>query len=1158
MYVRLRKILVSLPIRIIAVLAGAYLIFGFFLLEPAVKKIIPWIGEKELASRLTLEKIEFNPLTLEVTIYGLKLAENSGRPLAGFDRLYVNFGLSGLLRFAWHIQDIRLDQPYAEFVVRRGGLLNWASLINNLNANKKTPSKTMPRILIDHIKINNGDIEYIDENRNTAPFKSKLQPLNIELTGLSTLPESNGQYKIVARLPEQGGTLMWNGNISLNPVKSDGTIEVRGVSLPKLLAVIKGPRNYELASGLLAARTDYHFSLVGDKPDLKINRANLLVRNFALAAKNSTMPVFRLNEMQMSDLRLDLMAQAASVSLIRCTGGNLSALRNIDGTLDWQALFAIPAESSRPVSPSNLPQAEPNVKPWTIAVKALKLNDWNARYTDKTYMRPVRIEASHFSLAASINAVTGASPALYVSALNAALGPLQLFSGDNAKPAAQLNKVKLGNAQFDQAANRLDIEAIELTGAATAVEIGKDKRLNWSRILAKAASAPAKKSPGAKHLAAARAATAFPAGAAAKAGSSKPLEWHLGRLTSDRMHVALSDFSTIRPVKLDIVDGHLGLSDISLRRDRPIPVDLGFNIKQGGSFSLSGTAMPDKSSTDIKLSLANLSLKPFAPYVNRFARLTLNSGTVSTSGRLKLAVNKNRDVLSYIGGFAIDRLAIQEEDTGDAFLVWRKLSTDRLTFTLGPNRLNIAELVASQPFAKVIIFKDKSLNLDRILRSYKPQIATSASSVPAVSEPEAVAPEAVALNTRVNKPKHLFPLSIERLRIVNGAAEYADLSLPTQFSTRMHALNGVVAGLSTNPHTIAQVQLDGQVGEYGSARIRGSIQPFHATDFSDLSLTFTNLEMATFTPYSGKFAGRKINSGRISAYLQYKIQQGQLEAENKFVINQLKLGGRVDSKEAPDLPLDLAIALLQNSNGVIDLDLPVTGNLNDPQFSYGKIIWKALVNVVTKLVTAPFRALGNLLGIDSEKMDTVDFNFGHAQLPPPEREKLKKLSLALAKRPALILTVTPGYQTQGDTRAIQALYMRREVAMKMGLPVSPGEDPGLIDTTNPDTQKALKKLYTQSFKKQGDIKALKAEFAQATNNPARIYDEMLDRLAAQVPVSASELQQLAQRRGAAIRQELVERDKFDEKRMVLAAPMRNDSDEKMAASKMNLGAAAAQ
>jgi hypothetical protein len=249
---------------------------------------------------------------------------------------------------------------------------------------------------------------------------------------------------------------------------------------------------------------------------------------------------------------------------------------------------------------------------------------------------------------------------------------------------------------------------------------------------------------------------------------------------------------------------------------------------------------------------------------------------------------------------------------------------------------------------------------------------------------------------------------VEQVRIEDGKLDFTDLSLTPQFGTQMHTLSGVINSLSTNPDTPAQLELDGKVDEFGSARIRGTLQPFKPTEFTDTKLSFRNLEMTNLTPYSGKFAGRKIDSGKLSVDLEYKVRQRQLAGENKFVIEKLKLGERVEGPNVKNLPLDLAIALLEDSNGVIDLDLPISGSLDDPKFSYGRIIWKAIVNVLTKLVTAPFRALGKLMGVSADKMEAVTFDPGSSILLPPEQEKLKLLSEAMAKRPALTLSIEPG------------------------------------------------------------------------------------------------------------------------------------------------------
>jgi hypothetical protein len=369
------------------------------------------------------------------------------------------------------------------------------------------------------------------------------------------------------------------------------------------------------------------------------------------------------------------------------------------------------------------------------------------------------------------------------------------------------------------------------------------------------------------------------------------------------------------------------------------------------------------------------------------------------------------------------------------------------------------------------------------------------------------------------------------------------------------------------------VELDGKVDDYGSARVRGSIQPFRATEFTDLKLTFRNLEMTNLTPYSGKFAGRRIDSGKLSVDLEYKINDRQLAGENKFVINKLKLGERVDSPDAMKLPLDLAIALLQDSNGVIDLDLPISGSLDDPQFSYGKIIWKAIVNVLTKLVTAPFRALGKLLGISSEKLESVDFDPGSSTLLPPEQEKLKLVTEALGKRPALTLTLVPGYDPEADRRALQELAMRRDAISVAGIKLAEGEAPGPVDVNNFKIQTWLEDRYAERAGKE-DYKKLRASFkgtdagimqSEMVERLARrfktrdegpasaFHAELLERLTQQTKIEDGALVKLAQARGQTMHDALL-RQGLDASRVGVSAPEKSAARNKLVPSKVSLGA----
>jgi len=366
------------------------------------------------------------------------------------------------------------------------------------------------------------------------------------------------------------------------------------------------------------------------------------------------------------------------------------------------------------------------------------------------------------------------------------------------------------------------------------------------------------------------------------------------------------------------------------------------------------------------------------------------------------------------------------------------------------------------------------------------------------------------------------------------------------------------------------------VDEFGSAHIRGTLQPFKATEFTDIKLSFHNLKMANLTPYSGKFAGRRIEAGTLSVDLEYKVKQRQLAGENKFVINKIKLGERVEGPNVKHLPLDLAIALLEDSNGIIDLDLPISGSLDDPKFSYGKIIWKAIVNVLTKLVTAPFRALGKLLGVNADKLDGVSFEPGISTLPPPEQEKLKMLAEAMAKRPALTLSLEPGFDPEADRRALQEQTLRREAAAVMGVKLAPNEVPGPVDVNNYTVQTWLEDRYSErvgkaeyqtlraSYKAKGGgnlitdsamVERLGRLFKSRDSGPASPFHlDLLEQLTQKVGIDDAALTQLAQARGQAMRDTLVNYG-LDAGRVSVAAPIKQAAKAKQVGSKMVLGAA---
>ena len=1120
------KVLSGMPFKIAAGLVVTYLLLAYFAVDPLAKRILPWVAEHKLASRASVEHVRFDPLRLTLTLDKLRLTRPDGAPLAGFDRLYVNLEASGLFRFAWRIKDILLTAPQVTLDVSPEGKLNWADLIAKLNENPDEKSDEIPRVIIDHILIQRGIITYSQRNRPT-PFHAELEPLGLELEGLSTLPEDRGDYQIAARLPEQGGTLKWKGNIGLNPVVSNGSFALEGIKLAKLMQVAPpGSIPVQLTAGELQTGLDYRFAMIKDGenlapevqikdialklsqvqgtlvqapgsavelqelgihlPELHVSMAHgtqLQLNGMSIGLKNAALhqdktPLFKLADAQINALDFDLNAHQLKVGAVALNGGTVQATQQANGVLNWQALSGAP--SNQHPTASSKPTTDET--PMNIEVASIRLNHWQAGFQDLAMKHALDLHVSDFNLGFALSM---ANNDLAVQDIQSQTGRITLTSALYPQAAATLEKTVLQDGAVSLKQKSIKLKAITFSGLQTQVLREANQPLNWLAMLepATAAAAPAKPTH-------------------ATASSTPDWKLALERIALENGTVHLQDSSAPSPVALDLQNASFEIRNPTLDLSKAVPVSARFKVKQGGQFDASGKLAMAPLKGDFKLKLAALSFKPFAPYINQFALLKLNDGSATVDGALAVKSDKALNA-QFQGAFSIDNLAISEENTDATFLGWKKLGSDSLKIGLGPNLLHMDELRIVQPIGKVIIYEDKSINIKRILRPQPPSAAGDAAK-PADGTSD-------------------FPVSVERIKVEDGDMEFADLSLKPQFGTHMNSLSGVINGLSTSPDTTAQVELDGKVDEYGSARIRGALQPFRATEFTDLTLAFHNLEMNHLTPYSGKFAGRRIDSGKMSVDLEYKIKHRQMSGENKFVINKLKLGEHVDSPDAVNLPLDLAIAILEDSDGNIDLDLPVSGSLDDPQFSYGKIVWKAIVNVLGKIVTAPFRALGNLLGISADKMEAVAFDPGSADLAPPEQEKLKKLAEAMTKRPSLTLTIIPSYDPVADKKALQETAVRQDIAQKMGLKLKTGEKPGPIDINNPKAQAALRTLVKERSPEAKNRKLLDKfkdyiDLSKPTDPAA--YEAMLTQLQQWVAVSDTELKALADARATVMLQAL--------------------------------------
>jgi uncharacterized protein involved in outer membrane biogenesis len=626
-----------------------------------------------------------------------------------------------------------------------------------------------------------------------------------------------------------------------------------------------------------------------------------------------------------------------------------------------------------------------------------------------------------------------------LSGLAVRLDGFKLAGKADPSAVATAGRIALSGGRFDLLKRRIAFQQLAVSGGGVEVVRDAKGRINWQALLPK----PAKE-------------------AAAPQPAAKGWHYRIERVSLSGYGVQLRDGGA----NFALQDIAAETGPVSEDLSQPLPVKVSLRSRDGGTFAAEGTVVATAPSADLQIKLDGLNLAPVQPYLARTTTLKLASGSVSSEGHLVFA-GKEAD---YTGGFAVRNLRILTGD-GQVFLAWTSLSSTSLAASNA--KLAMRELVLDGLDTRLIIAKDKSINFTKIFRTpaAKPAPPRSAPQ-PATAASAAPAPAA--------KPVPLFPVNIARLRILRSQMEFADHSLALPFGTHIHALNGTLVNISTRQGGApARLLVNGQIDNYGTAHGEGLVDLFKPTDNLDIKVDFANVEMARLTPYSATFAGRKIESGKLTLHLQYKIKNRQMMGDNQIIMDKITLGERVQSPQAKDLPLELAIAILEDSDGRIDLGLPVSGSLDDPKFSYGGIIWKAITNVLTKIVTAPFRALGALFGGD-DKFDGIVFAAGSPALSPPEQEKLAAFAAGLKKHPKLAVTLH-GTWSEADRAALQDLQLRRQIAAKLGL--STEGDPGLLTPDQPNVKEALEALYAGKFGN-GGLAAMREGFGKA--NPGKL------------------------------------------------------------------------
>ncbi|MCC7683373.1 DUF748 domain-containing protein [Janthinobacterium sp. FW305-128] len=1033
---------------------AAYSAAGFWLVPYVIKNQLPKFAEKELARQASIADVRFNPFTLRLEADQIAFKEaasaggQSGAPLLSIGALAVQLEWKSIVRRAWSLAEIRITAPQAQLTITPDGKFNLAEVLATWQRNHPDKSDGgMPRLVIGHFALEQGKVDWQDQK---AGYADNFTPINFTLDNISTLPDANGSYSLSADAA-RGGKLHWRGTASLSPIRGEGELILNDASLPGLAAYLKAYTRATVSSGKLSARLPYAFSYADGKLEATVKGAGLALRDLALVQDGKGAPFTSLNTLGIAGVNVDLAHQSVTIDKVNLYGGKVAVRRDSKGEIDVANLM-LPGNPA-PAAPAAAP-AKPGK--WKVDLHRLALANVDVSAIDETVSPALQLSGRQLQVQLQLGLQQGpAGMATVIDGANFSLADLAVQRG--AQTPFKLAQLGFTEGKIDLAAHSVHLGAVTASGAQ--IDLARNRQGEF---------AIAQKLP------------VFSSGKAdaGKESPSAPWSATVDKVELSKFGARFEDAGT--GIKGTLQDASLSLHKVSNDMKQALPFELGVGLREGGLLTANGKFVPGTGAVDAQLNLKQLTLAPVQPLLAQHVKLKLAGGTLSGSGRLTTGGGAPKaPKVRYEGGVDIAGLVLNETD-GKRFASWKSVRADKLTASVGPDFVDIPELRVVEPNAQLIIENDRSLNAQRLL----------------VKAPEPAAAPAPA--TASAPADAAFPVRVRRVRLQNAKLDFADLSLRPQFAAKIYELNGVVTGLSTKRDARSQIELDGRIDEFGLARVRGQLNPFAPTDNTDLNVVFKNVDMVSASPYTMKFAGYKVAEGKISLDLQYKVRNRQLDGTNQIVLDKLTLGERIDSPDALKLPLELALAILKDSDGRIDLGLPVSGDMNDPQFSYGALIWKAVGNVLTKIVTAPFRALGNLLGISADKLEAIDFDAGSAVLLPPEREKLKQVAQILAKREQLKLAV-PGQYSDTDGAALRAQAVRRAVTAKAGIKLEAGEEPGPLNLGERKVRGALRDLYGERFGK-AELDRQKKAAESAAPAPAAASASASAPAAAKIPV----------------------------------------------------------
>ena len=493
--------------------------------------------------------------------------------------------------------------------------------------------------------------------------------------------------------------------------------------------------------------------------------------------------------------------------------------------------------------------------------------------------------------------------------------------------------------------------------------------------------------------------------------------YHIQAFDLENFTIEVVDEATPTPAAFALEKASVHATDIRSEPESAVGILMSSNIRSGGAMMASGSVTLQPLTADLDVEMGNVELNAGNPYLSQFADVQLTGGHITISGHTHLDLSGEKPGGKLSGNIQLAELELVDRELGQGLVSLNQLSLDGIDTQLEPLSVKVDSVKLVDPRATVIVNEDGSINLMNALGIEQAPAEEDEASEESEQE------EAAEMEDTAKGMNIPFPIEIGSITLENMGAVLTDRSITPAVNLGLESLSGTISGLSSEELARADLDLQGSLTGGTSLAVNGKINPLIENRYSDIEMAFKGFNLTSVSPYSGKYAGYKLDKGKLSFDLKYKVSQSELSGENVMVIDQLTLGEKVESEDALNLPIPLAVSLMKDRNGVITIDVPVSGNLNDPKFSFGRVISAAIVNVITKLITSPFSMLGGLIpGGQDVDLSRVTFAPAAAQFDADIEKTLGLLADALNERPNLRLEISG---TAGGSAEINELKAHR-------------------------------------------------------------------------------------------------------------------------------------